>query len=179
MPSPWSKTPLWLLVLYTAVLLCGTFWPFRFTWHPGRDGTDVSRQVEWIPFTHLCPTYGIFCPHDTGLNIAMFIPVGALVALMSGAGGGVMRRTARAVASGFCLSLLIEATQYFIPARFPSTTDLLWNTLGAGLGGLMIAGIFWSAVTRHRFGRWTDLSARQNRGPVVQSKSSCKPVRRR
>jgi hypothetical protein len=34
------------------------------------------------------------------------------------------------------MSLAIEITQYFIPARFPGTTDLLLNTFGAVLGGI-------------------------------------------
>ena len=72
-----------------------------------------------------------FYTRDTGLNLVMFIPFSALLVLVSGAGDGVLRRTLRAAAFGFCLSLLIETIQYFIPARFPSTTDLLLNTLGA------------------------------------------------
>lgn len=141
-----SKTPLLLLVFYTGVLMYGTFRPFGFTWHPGRDGANDWRHVEWIPFTHLCPKWGIFCPRDTGLNIAIFVPVGALSACMSGAGGGRARRAARAAVSGFCLSLLIETTQYFIPARFPSTTDLVLNTLGAFLGGLISPRLSVSAL---------------------------------
>ena len=115
----------------------GTFRPFGFTWHPGRERMDDRCQIEWIPFTRHCPTGGIFCPRDIGLNIAIFMPFGALAAWRSGAGGGVMRRAARVAVFGFCLSLLIETAQYFIPARFPSTTDLLLNTLGACMGGLM------------------------------------------
>jgi glycopeptide antibiotics resistance protein len=136
-----SKTPFLLLVLYTGVLLYGTLWPFRFTWHPGRDQMSSRRRIEWIPFSRPCPTHGLFCPRDTGLNVAMFIPWGALAALAFEGRGGVLRRVVRAGVLGFALSLLIETTQYFIPARFPSTTDLLLNTLGAGLGGLMVAGV--------------------------------------
>ena len=71
----------------------------------------------------------------------MFLPFGALAALISTAGVGRMRPIVRAAAFGFGLSLLIETTQYFIPARYPSATDLLLNTTGAGLGGLMTAGL--------------------------------------
>jgi glycopeptide antibiotics resistance protein len=133
--------PLVLLVLYSIPLLYGTLTPFRFTWYPRRDRMVGRSRVEWIPFTHLCPTHGIFCPTDMGLNIAIFIPVGALMALMPGSGSGARRRTIRAAAVGFCLSLLIETAQYFIPARFPSTTDVIWNTSGAFLGGLMVVGL--------------------------------------
>jgi len=133
--------PLALLVLYSIPLLYGTLAPFRFTWHPGRERVSRKRQVEWIPFTRLCPTHGLFCPQDTGLNIAIFIPAGALLALLPGASASAARRTVRAGAIGFTLSLLIETTQYFIPARFPSTTDVIWNTSGAVLGGLLMVGL--------------------------------------
>ncbi len=146
MSNPGSRTPLLLLVLCTGVIMCGTFWPFSFTWHPGREGMEVRRQVEWIPFTRLCPAWGIFCPQDNGLNIVMFIPVGALAAWLFGTGGGGKRHAARAAGFGFCLSLLIETTQYFIPARFPSTTDLLLNTFGASLGGWMFPRLPVAAV---------------------------------
>ena len=137
----WRKMPLVLLVLYSIPLLYGTLTPFRFTWHPGRDRANGRSQVEWIPFTRLCPAYGLFCPQDTGLNIAIFIPMGALLALLPGASASAVRRTVRAGAIGFTLSLLIETTQYFIPARFPSTTDVIWNTSGAVLGGLLMVGL--------------------------------------
>jgi len=130
-----------LLVLYAGVLLYGTLKPFRFTWHPGRDKMSKRSQIEWVPFTRLCPTYGIFCPQDTGLNIAIFMPLGALVALMSRPGPGRLSRTLRAVIVGCVVSVVIETAQYFIPDRFPGITDVIWNTLGACLGGLVTASI--------------------------------------
>ena len=137
----WRKVPLVLLVLYSIPLLYGTLAPFRFTWHPGRERANRRSQVEWIPFTRLCPAYGLLCPQDTGLNIAIFVPAGALVALMPGSTLSARRRTIRAAVAGFCLSLLIETGQYFIPTRFPSTADAIWNTLGACLGGLIVVGL--------------------------------------
>ena len=142
------QIPLLLLVLYNIPLLYGTLRPFRFSSHPARERVGRRSQVEWVPFTNLCPTYGVFCPQDTGLNIAIFIPVGALVALVPGFGAGALRRAARAGAVGFTLSLLIETAQYFIPARYPGTTDLVWNTLGACFGGLLVVGL----VRRNPFG---------------------------
>lgn len=134
-----SKVSLLLLILYVGVLLYGTLTPFKFSWHPGRDKLNPRRQIEWIPFTHLCPVHGMLCPSDTGLNVAAFLPVGALAALLPATGW--WRRMAFAGVVGLSLSLLIETAQYFIPERFPGSTDLLLNTLGACLGGLMAAGL--------------------------------------
>ena len=54
-----SKTPLVLLILYTAALLYGTLMPFRFTEHPLRDTKHSRRQVEWVPFTRLRLTQSV------------------------------------------------------------------------------------------------------------------------
>lgn len=124
------------MVLYAAVLLYGTLAPFHFTTHPTPFTPGGVGRLEWIPFSRLCPQYGVFCPADTGLNLAMFMPFGALAALVGGDATSKRRRVVRGVVAGFGLSLLIETTQYFNPDRFPSTTDLLLNTLGAALGAL-------------------------------------------
>ena len=73
MRPPGFRTPLLLLALCTGVIMYGTFRPFGFTLHPGRERMEVRRQVEWIPFTRLCPAWGIFCPRDIGLNITIFL----------------------------------------------------------------------------------------------------------
>jgi glycopeptide antibiotics resistance protein len=137
-----SWWPLLPLVVFGGLLLYGTLKPFNFTWHPRRDRMNDRSQVEWIPFTRLCPEYGIFCPRDTGLNLVIFIPVGVLVALLPGARASAARRIGRATGCGFALSLMIETTQYFIPSRYPGATDLVLNTLGACLGGLLVTALF-------------------------------------
>jgi glycopeptide antibiotics resistance protein len=135
------------LVAYSSVLLYGTLKPFQFALHPGRD-RSAYRSVEWVPFSRFCPDYGIFCPQDTGVNIAMLIPVGALVALMPPAATRRMQHMTIAVAAGFLMSMAIETAQYFVPARFPSTTDLLLNTLGAFLGSLPVAVLIGKTAAR-------------------------------
>jgi len=72
------------------------------------------------------------------LNILLFIPLGIIMRHMWKAG------IARITLTGFCVSLLIESTQYtgnwFIapcPYRLADTNDLVTNTLGAFLGGLL------------------------------------------
>ena len=62
------------------------------------------------------------------LNILLFLPIGFFYGLTT------KRRGALVV--GACLSFGIETMQLFIPSRTPSVTDILTNTLGAGLGSL-------------------------------------------
>lgn len=62
-------------------------------------------------------------------NILLFLPLGFLYRVMT------HRRGAFLLGAG--LSLLIEATQLFIPARTTSIIDVLANAAGAGLGALL------------------------------------------
>jgi glycopeptide antibiotics resistance protein len=68
-------------------------------------------------------------------NVVMFVPFGALVALYF-----AQRLWWTSVALGFALSVCIEFGQYLLlPARFASVGDVVANTLGAFIGGGIIA----------------------------------------
>ena len=78
----------------------------------------------------VCGSLGLV---DVLLNVLLFVPLGFA---LRHAG----LRLARLTAIGLGVSLLIELLQYgFIPGRDASASDLVTNTLGAALGG-MIAG---------------------------------------
>ena len=72
---------------------------------------------------------------DRALNILAFVPLGALAASLPNRSS---RRAllARAAAGAFALSLAVETAQAFLPSRFPSSADVLLNTLGAFLGAV-------------------------------------------
>lgn len=63
---------------------------------------------------------------DALLNVALFLPAGLVL--------GSMMRPLAAVAVAGVLSALIELAQGFIPGRDPHLGDVLFNTLGAALG---------------------------------------------
>jgi len=99
--------------------------------------------VLWI--TDVTPlTYGAV---EFLANIAMFVPIGVLVTLLS-------RRWWMAAVVGFALTCAIEFTQTFLPARFPDVQDIFANTLGAVLGCLAV-----TAVRRIRASRATTSTA--------------------
>jgi VanZ family protein len=50
-------------------------------------------------------------------------------------------RARRAAVAAFAVSAGIEAAQLFLPSRFPSTADVLLNTLGAWLGAAVAAAV--------------------------------------
>lgn len=76
---------------------------------------------------------------DIFLNILGFIPFGflAILLLCTSKTAPPGRQSAIAVFAGFALSLFIELTQDFIPARSSSLTDLATNTLGCAIGVLL------------------------------------------
>lgn len=76
---------------------------------------------------------GLFIYHVAG-NIMWFVPVGFfLPRLFPGA------RPIHALLTGLALSLLVETLQYLLGTGLPDIDDVLLNTLGAGLGGMIMA----------------------------------------
>lgn len=71
--------------------------------------------------------YGISPAAGAVLNVWFYLPVGAVLCALT-----VGFR--RALAAGACLSLLMEASQLFIPGRVSSLTDLVTNTVGVAVG---------------------------------------------
>jgi len=113
------------LVLGLYLVLVGVI-----TLDPSPPDTTKNPVVLWI--TDVTPlTYGAV---EFLANIAMFVPIGVLVTLLS-------RRWWMAAVVGFALTCAIEFTQTFLPARFPDVQDIFANTLGAVLGCLAVTAV--------------------------------------
>ena len=65
-------------------------------------------------------------------NVGMFVPIGVLITILS-------RHWWVALVVGIALTCGIEFTQQFLPARFPSVSDLVANSSGALLGAGVVA----------------------------------------
>jgi hypothetical protein len=63
------------------------------------------------------------------LNAALFVPLGAAVAMVLG-----RRQWILAILVGFAVSAAVEYAQRAIPGRVPDPEDVFWNTLGAAIG---------------------------------------------
>ena len=106
----------WFLALAGGGLILSlTLWP---------TGVD---SLEEIPFW--CVLCGSRDLADAFLNVLLFTPFGAGLALVRGPW--------LALAGSGALSGSVELAQTFLPGRFPSLGDLLMNTAGGVMGGLL------------------------------------------
>jgi len=125
-----------------------------------RDGSCVRNLVEdknhlVIPSTFTALKRNMLTPIwadfeftgwglvDVFINVFGFVPFGFCMAGYLAKGRGLERGWAYAVTmlSGFCLSLIIEMTQTYLPVRCSSFLDLACNTFGTILGVLVVAGL--------------------------------------
>lgn len=86
-----------------------------------------EKHLELVPFAETARA--LHHPFDLAsavANVAIFVPVGALLALRTG--------RARAVLAAAAFSATIEVLQLAVPGRTTSVDDLIWNTTGAALG---------------------------------------------
>ncbi|WP_084038827.1 VanZ family protein [Demequina sp. NBRC 110053] len=136
-PSPARTALLWLaLVATVAVIAWLTVVP-----ELRAGGTGSTGGVNLVPGTEI----------DRGLhsgaggprlnlvgNVIMFVPLGALVALLVRA--GFFTRVLVATVIGALLSVGIEATQYAV-GRVADVDDVILNAAGAFAGGVVAASL--------------------------------------
>ncbi|MGO1948586.1 MAG: VanZ family protein [Mycobacteriaceae bacterium] len=128
-PGAWRSWVIATLVGYAGVVVALTTLKAYFTigllWKPENQRI---RELRLIPFgivTDSSTTFGwVF---DILGNIAMFVPVGVLLMILT-------RRVLWTVGVAAALSLAIEATQYVFSLGRTDVTDLICNTAGAVLG---------------------------------------------
>jgi hypothetical protein len=111
----------------------------------------VSYSILYPPF--LTPAWKEFAltrwyVADLAVNIVGFIPPGFFICATLVSLRGRKRSVGLATVAGLLLSLTIEVLQVCIPMRNSGTTDLITNTLGAGIG---------AALYSYALRRWTIL----------------------
>ncbi|MBO5128765.1 MAG: VanZ family protein [Oscillospiraceae bacterium] len=131
-------TTSWLLVDYVLVLL--------FLTVLGRRSLDYDRYNFEVLYSYR----DVLTTGDAGMaiqiavNIAAFIPVGALSSLIVKRG-----RFPKGLLLGVVLSLCIEILQFLLRCGTAEIDDLISNSLGT-LIGCLIAGIVIIIADRHR-----------------------------
>lgn len=126
------KTSAWpLALLYVALIVYASLYPF---------GEWRNQGIEpWIFLASPLPRY--WTGFDVAANALGYLPLGFLLALTALRTGHVRSAIARATLTAGLLSLLMEATQNYLPARVPSNVDFMLNLLGAFVGGLLATAL--------------------------------------
>lgn len=70
------------------------------------------------------------------MNTAMFVPLGATVALVLPRRGWPF-----AMLAGMAVSIAVEYAQTSIPGRIPDAADVLWNTVGSAIGVVAVTAV--------------------------------------
>ncbi|MFM9277382.1 VanZ family protein [Paenibacillus jiagnxiensis] len=129
-----------ILLIYWMFLGFGRTWdfaaPYRYNLHPLRTITSYIRSADILPFS----VWGV----NLLGNVAVFIPVGALLAVM-------MQRRPRLLhmLAGFLPALLLlELLQMVLRAGSFDVDDVLLNTAGACLGWVLVARAFFGKRQR-------------------------------
>ncbi|MEO8345672.1 MAG: VanZ family protein [Betaproteobacteria bacterium] len=115
-----------LALLYGLALVFASLEPFA-PW---------MRVATGTPFWPLAPWPPKWTRFDVIVNMLAYVPFGVFVALVPQRGSPFVR-TGIAVAAGASLSFGMETLQMFLPTRSANLVDLMANTAGALLGGLL------------------------------------------
>ena len=116
-----------MLLVYVFLVAYASLYPF-----------EGWRTVGLSPFAYLsAPWPRYVTSFDVVANVAGYIPYGflAIAALRPGARGAIAFLVA--AASAAALSLVLEAGQTYLPARFASNLDVICNLVGAAIGALL------------------------------------------
>lgn len=126
-----------LFLFYLAVVMRITVFRSSFTIHNlCRNGKiiltlfegyiDLVRRGDWFAFTYLFVG-----------NIVWFVPFGMYLQYM-----GISKTLMHTALYGFLFSLLIETLQYVFGTGFSELDDLVLNTLGAWIGGVIVTVVY-------------------------------------
>lgn len=125
-----GNRPLVLLIFYTLFIAFMTLTPQQLDTSP--EG-PIGRLLEFFA-AHQVTAWLTYPVVERLANVAMFVPFGFLLALHLG-----RRRWWIGWAVGVVFTCLIEGTQATLlsPTRFATVSDLVTNTIGAGIGAVL------------------------------------------
>ncbi len=155
-PMVWTA----LTLTWLATILYFHWTPFDFTTDPARftaDSEDLTqyglRRFSWLPLVDYYWGNKYNALDQFIKKTLSFMPLGFLIALgrrklyQSGT-------TWLVISVALTAALLVETGRYFLPARGPSSTDLLISCFGAWLGFMLtqhIRVVFWAERTLFGF----------------------------
>ncbi len=141
------KTAAWPLALvYAGLIVYASLYPFADWRNQGIAPWDFL----------LAPWPRYWTGFDVGANVVGYIPLGFLLALSALRTGRAAKAIRLATLVAGLLSLVMETSQSYLPARVPSNIDWGLNVLGACLGAVVASLLeMWGAIDR-----WSRFRAR-------------------
>jgi VanZ like family len=136
----------WALVVSLGIIISATLTPSRDAIDSGASGLRVCDFSR----VDLAPIREVLLFGDTGLNVLLFIPLGATIGLMPPS-----RHKALLIAAAVALPFAIEATQALVRSldRACQSADVVDNLTGLAIGlvgGLMVQWVVGAAERRRR-----------------------------
>jgi len=127
-----SVRTFWLLI--TLFIIYGGAIPFHFS--AGLSGAaEKLRTLPLNPLVSPVTGHRVSIP-DAVQNVLLFLPFGVLGVLAVSARERSPLRVLRVTALGAALSTSVETMQLFTVDRVTALSDILMNTIGAGLGAI-------------------------------------------
>ena len=136
--TPRYRLHRYLAVCYALFIVYASLTPFTGWQEQGLSFIEVLSA----------PVFQTFTWFDFTINGLAYFPFGILLAYLFRYRYSTLYVLLLATLSGFCLSLLLEYTQMYLPSRVSSNSDLLSNTAGTFFGtafSLTIANYAWLA----------------------------------
>src|SRR5581483_5520670 len=150
-PAAKRHDTVWLLFLiYLAYVIAFSLTPYAPT--PELLGTRENATFEGLA------GIGSSTNWDVITNVLLYVPFGALIVVFTRAWPRPpWVKTVGILAGALALSMLLEACQLFV-RRFPSVSDVVWNSSGAVLGaivGMLVIGPVGQTLHRRWRPTWT------------------------
>lgn len=126
MSAPGRRAPLALL-LYTALLVYGSLYPLQ--------GWQVPGRAAWGFLLASPPP--VVTRTDLATNVLVYVPLGWLLARFLSASRRLRAALPLVGVLAALFSTAMETGQLFVPGRIASNLDIVANTAGALLGGVL------------------------------------------
>ena len=114
-----------LLGFIVFLIIYGSLYPFKFSGSP----LGFAETLTWLGQTDLRTTKA-----DIIANILLFFPYGFVARMAINQEKQQLFSSLKYFLLGLFIALLLQYSQFYLPARVPSSGDALFNALGIGLG---------------------------------------------
>lgn len=139
---PASRTP-WYAILARITLIPYIVGVALIVWLPASMAGKVTgiafRLARWVSAQTDIPLTTTYTVFEFAANIALFVPLGFLLAL-----GWPHVKGWVIILLGYSATSTVELVQTLLPSRYPSLSDVIANTLGTIIG-LVLVRMFRSA----------------------------------